>query len=288
MTQSEPGSKAGIDYAPCRYGASRIRFRGPLRKVSSEALVFLGGAETYGRFIQHPFPELVEKACGAPSINLGCAQAGIDAYLSSPDLIDICSQAKATVIQIMGAANMSNRFYSVDPRHNNRFLRASKKLKEIYPEVDFTLFSTTTELLTELAQVGPDRIPLVRQEMQSAWVARMRTFLTQIEGRKILLWLSDHAPFTPQNRSTVLRDPLFVDQAMLRAASLFADDVLEVVATNTEVSQGRSEMIYADHERAESLDILGPVVHRRVAETLQPILNGQTAPLLLSPSSQIA
>ncbi len=57
-----------------------------------------------------------------------------------------------TVIQVMGAHNMSNRFYAVHPRRNDRFLRASLGCcKTIYPEVDFTEFNFTRHMLTALA-----------------------------------------------------------------------------------------------------------------------------------------
>ncbi len=36
----------------------------------------------------------------------------------------------------MGAQNLSNRFYAVHPRRNDRFLRASTLMKTIFREVD--------------------------------------------------------------------------------------------------------------------------------------------------------
>lgn len=257
-----------IDYAPCRYGSSKIRFRGPARRVRGEYMAFIGGTETFGRFIETPYPALLEETTGLPAINLGCQNAGIDAFISSPELIDICSMAQVTVIQILGAPNMSNRLYTVDPRHNNRFLRASKKFKEIFPEVDFTEFDRTDHLLTALAQIGPDRLPLVRQELQSAWVARMRTLLSQIDGKKILLWLADHSPYSAASGGTICRDPLFVDRAMLNAVSGGADALVEVVAAQGEIAAGRGHLVYSEFERADAQEILGPLVHQRVAQGL--------------------
>lgn len=268
--EQRPGPS--IDYAPCRYGASKIRFRGPSKDLTKDYIAFIGGTETFGRFIDAPYPALIERALGVQSLNLGCQNAGIDAFISSPDLIDICSAAKATVIQILGAPNMSNRFYTVDPRHNNRFLRASKKFKEVFPEVDFTEFDRTDHMLTALAQIGPDRLPLVRQELQCAWVARMRTLLRQIGGTKILLWLSDHKPYTALGGGTICRDPLFVDRAMMTAVVEEADALIEVVASHQDVSAGRSGLVFSDYEQAEAQDSLGPVVHGKVVDAILPIL----------------
>lgn len=265
-------AQRGLEYHPCRYGASKVLFRGPARKVRGEYVAYLGGNETFGRFVETPYPALGEAATGLKSINLGCLRAGIDAYMTSPGLIDICSMARVTVIQVMGAANMSNRFYTVDPRNNERFLRASKRFKEIYPEIDFSEFELTGHLLTGLARAGSDRLPLVRQELQCAWVARMRTLMAQIHSRKVLLWMSDHAPFCAQGGGTICREPLFVDRAMINAVADQADAVVEIVATPAEIEAGRKRLVYSEIEEGAAQDMLGPVVHARVAEQLAAIL----------------
>ena len=273
-----------LEYHPCRYGSSKILFRGPARRVRGDYVTFLGGTETFGRFIETPYPDMLEQTMGMTAINLGCQRAGIDAYLKSPGLLDICAMSKATVIQIMGAPNMSNRFYTVDPRHNERFLRASKRFKEIYPEVDFSEFNQTSRMLTALARIGPDRLHLVRHEMQCAWVARMRTLLGQIEGKKILLWMADHAPFSTATGGTICREPLFVDRAMLNAVRDHADALVEVVGRRGEIEAGRDLMVYSEMEYAAVQEMLGPIVHERVADALEPVLADLTGQCTARPA----
>ncbi|KMW60345.1 hypothetical protein AIOL_000498 [Candidatus Rhodobacter oscarellae] len=268
----EPRPNRSIDYHPCRYGASKILFRSPARRIRGDYVAFIGGTETFGRFVETPFPELVENATGVPSINLGCLRAGIDAFNTSPGLIDICSMAKVTVVQILGAASMSNRFFTVDPRHNERFMRASKLFKEIYPEVDFSEFDRTDHMLTALAQIGRDRLHLVRQEMQCAWVARMRTLLDQIDGKKVLLWLADHAPYSNETGGTICREPLFVDRAMLNAVAGHADALVEVVGNPQDITTGCGHLVFSDFERADAEEMLGPLVHDQCAQKLEPVL----------------
>jgi hypothetical protein len=53
--------------------------------------------------------------------NLGLVNAGIDVFINEPMIQDFCAGAVVTVIQVLGAANMSNRFYAVHPRRNDRF-----------------------------------------------------------------------------------------------------------------------------------------------------------------------
>ena len=92
-------------------------------------MAFLGGSETYGKFIQDPFPDLVERALGMTCVNLGYMNAGVDAFIHEAEVLSLAAAAEITVIQLMGAQNMSNRLYRVHPRRNDRFLTASSMMK---------------------------------------------------------------------------------------------------------------------------------------------------------------
>jgi hypothetical protein len=77
----------GLSYAPCRYGMSRIFFRGPKRDLETPYLAFLGGTETFGKFIDRPFPALVEKELRRPCVNFGCVNGGVDAFVNDPTIM---------------------------------------------------------------------------------------------------------------------------------------------------------------------------------------------------------
>ena len=269
---------AALEYFPCRYGASKLTFRGPQRRLEGDYAAYLGGIETYGKFTVLPFPALVEQETGLRSVNLGCANAGIDAYLRDSSAMEICARARATVIQIMGAQNMSNRFYTVHPRRNDRFVSASNLLRRIYPEVDFTEFHFTRHMLTTLADADPEKFARVREELRQAWVARMRTLIDQIGGKVVLLWLASHEPDHSRQASIRRAEPLFVERGMIEAVRSHADAVVEVVATRDEVTAGNDELVFATMERPAAQEMLGPVVHRRAACELAPVLRRLVEP----------
>ncbi len=75
MTYNALATEA-VNYFPCQYGASKLLFRGPRRKLRGDFVAFLGGTETYGKFIEAPFPMLLEYETGLKSVNLGCANVG--------------------------------------------------------------------------------------------------------------------------------------------------------------------------------------------------------------------
>jgi len=260
--------QAALEYFPCRYGISKLLFRGPRRRVQGDYVAFLGSTETYGKFVEVPYPALVECETGVKSVNLGCVNAGIDAFASDRSLLGICANARVSVIQLMGAQNMSNRFYAVHPRRNDRFLRASSHLQTLYDDVDFTDFNFTRHMLGILAQTSPDRFLMVENELKEAWVARMQSLITQIGGKVVLLWLADHAPNDAAGQMGGGSDPLFIDRNMINSLMGSVSGVIEIVAEPKERRQGLQEMVFAPLERPAAEEMLGPIVHRRAAAQL--------------------
>jgi len=183
--------------------------------------------------------------------------------------LDLCHHAKTTVVQIAGAQNMSNRFYAVHARRNDRFLRASTLLKTIYREIDFTDFNFTRHLLQTLEAVSEQKFEMVRQELRDAWVARMRTMAQKLQGDLVLLWLSDHSPDDEDACAKISGDPLFVNREMLEDIRPLVKDIVEVVATRTEVEQGYDLMAYSDLDAPAAREMLGPVAHSKAATAVQ-------------------
>ncbi len=261
------------DHPSCRYGGARIAFRGPAKRLKGAYVTFLGGSETYGPYVAAPFPELVELQTGLTCVNLGCRNGGIDSYLSAPSLIDLCSLGAATVIEITGAQNMSNRFYTVDPRYNDRFIRASKLMKSIFYDIDFGKIRTTGQMLSTIARNAEDRIGFLKREIQTAWVARMRTLIRAIDGPTVLLWAADHAPFSSADGGTICRPPLFIDRAMLHAVMDEADHVVEAVIPPGEAAAGFDTIPPVPGDIGAAAGTLGPLAHRRIAAALKPVLS---------------
>jgi uncharacterized protein YuzE len=257
-----------IDYYPCRYGTSRLIFRGPKRRLNSEYAVYMGGIETFGKFIPMPYPIELEVLTGLKSINLGCAKIGVDSYLNDASLIKIAQGAKVVVIEIVGAQNMSNRFYSVHPRRNDRFVRASARLKEAFPKVDFTDFAFTNHLLQTLRHADPHRFGDIVLELRQAWVSRMTELIGLIGRPIILVWLSDHTP----NTVSLDSEPLFIDRRMI-ATLPNVYHIVEVVPDALERAEALDEMIFNDVEETAAREMMGPMAHRRVSAELARVIN---------------
>ncbi|SDF06862.1 DUF6473 family protein [Limimaricola pyoseonensis] len=205
----------------CRYGTSRLEMRGPARRLDGRYIAFAGGAETFGPGADQPFPALVERRLQTACVNFGASGAGVEALLKDPEIVPICAGAQATVLQVTEAAMLSNRFYTVHPRRNDRFLRASSVLRALYPEVDFSEYCFVGHLLGALHETDAHRFEAVRDELRCAWHWRMRRLLEAISGPVLLLWLRTEAPAPG-------RWPAHVTPAMVKALAPLVQEVVEL------------------------------------------------------------
>ena len=260
-------SEAVIDYKLWRHGASRLAFRGPAQRLDEPYVAIVGGSETFGKFVEYPFVDLLRAEIGMPVVNLGVMHAGLSLIVDDPTILDIASKAQMTIVQVLGATNMSNRFYSVHPRRNDRFVSASKRMQALFPDVDFTDFNFTGHLLTALENAGHPAFDDLVTELKAAWVQRMHSILGSLHGERLLLWMSERRPEEPSCADYVT-DPLFVDRDMLEALSPSIGGIVEVVANKSSRGEGLSGKLYQSSEEQAAAAMPGPEFHRQTAAAL--------------------
>ena len=261
----ERAEASTLDYEMCHYGQSKLLFRGPKKSLKGNYMAFVGSSETFGKYVADPYVSRVEREIDFPCVNFSAVNAGVDAFFQDESLVTLCSRSKLTVIQVMGAQNMSNRFYTVHARRNDRFLRASALLQTIYRELDFTDFSFTRHMLGTLKSVSPTRFQVVEEELRSAWVARMTNLLGRIRGPKALLWLkeTDDRFADPVGLGG---EPLFLNEESIRKVSQICDELIEVPM---ERPRGNlNQMQFPFTERASAEQMLSVSAHRQIADEL--------------------
>ena len=264
-------NRAGIDYRTCRYGASRLQFRGPKRPLDGPYIAALGGSETFGKFVDRPFPDLLEDILHEPVANFGVMQAGLTSILDDPDILHLASGARFTIVQILGAQNMSNRFYSVHPRRNDRFLKASSSLQRLYPALDFTEFNFTGHLVQTLEAEGGQAFAELVGELKLAWVHRMKSVLDAIRGETLLLWISGRRPEETTDATSDF-DPLFVDRDMIEELLPHAAGLIEALPSPHAREEGLEARSFAPGEEAAARVLPGPRFHAEVADALADVI----------------
>jgi len=277
MTYERLGPRP-LDHWPVRYAGSQLAFRGPRRSLDGEYIACMGGTETYGSLVAQPWPALLERDLGAGAgaaatcVNLGLRNAGPDVFACDRGLLRMAQSARAVVLQVPCAMNLSNPFYRVHPRRNDRFVAAMQPLRELYPDVDFTEFHFTRHLVQRLAAISPARFARLRTALQEAWVTRMTGLLQEIQPPVVLLWLANHAPGCGEGSAALCDDPAFVSRAMLDRVAPRAAAKVEVVISDTARAQGTLGMRFAPFEAEIAAALPGPLAHREAAGALHPIL----------------
>ncbi|MCF6445943.1 DUF6473 family protein [Nereida sp. MMG025] len=265
--------RGALTYLPCRYGRSKLVFRGPSKNLNKPYVAFLGGTETYGKFLKRPFADLVEQEIGLTCVNLGCVNAGPDAFLNDPFVTPACSKARATVIEVMGANNLTNRFYSVHPRRNDRFLKASGLMQTVFRDVDFTEFAFTRHLLSRLKELSPDRYEILEAELKEAWIARMKALVSKIEGKTVLLWASEHEQKDQNDLVGLGPDPLFVTRSMIDAVRPYVTEVIEYQPSAQARASKLDGMFLTEMEQPAAEDLMGQAAHEEIAGEVAEVLS---------------
>jgi hypothetical protein len=273
MAYAYPGAGA-LDYFPCQYGGSRLTFRGPRRDTGQDYIAVLGGSETYGRFVPTPYPDLLQEWLGLPVVNLGCPNAGAEVFAQDPGVIATANRARAVIVQVLGAQNLSNRFYAVHPRRNDRFIGATPALRSLYRGIDFTEFSFTSHLLQALQRAGRDRFELVARELREVWVERMHGLLATLAVPVILVWIGDQPPPARKTRAELTPQPMLVDAEMIAAIRSRTAGYAEVVLSPVARAEGVAGMSFAPLEAPALRARAGPAAHREVAAGVARVLEG--------------
>ncbi|MEJ6395645.1 DUF6473 family protein [Gymnodinialimonas sp. 2305UL16-5] len=263
----EQRGRMPLDYHTAALPGSPLRFRGPISDSLGPCVVCVGGSETFGRFIHAPFASQLDSALPQPVLNLGVVNAGLDVLTNDVAIGSAMAKADAVVLQITSAHNMTNRFYHVHPRRNDRFLKASSMLRTIFPDVDFTEFHFTRHLLSHLHNLSEDRFGIIKTELEAAWVARMRRLIDSIDAPVHLLWLSNKTPDCPAPEG-LGGDPLFVSQRMLDAVSEMAASVTIAVPDVVEDADSTKGKFFGPREEAAARLLPGPRIHDRAAAEL--------------------
>ena len=257
----------GLDYLPCRYGASKLLFRGPERRLKDPYVAFVGGTYTFGKFIEQPYSLKVEHLTGVTSVNFGQVNAGVDVFAKERIVHKAAIAARVTVVEVLGAVNMSSLLYSVHPRRNDRFLKARPPLRQLYPDVDFTQFHFTQHMLRYLHQRDPERFVPVRRILQRTWLRRMRQLLKKLGEKVVLIQFGEGNGSWPAGAG---HGPLCVTNAMIDELRKNVSASLYVPVDLQLCNKGK---VFHMPDEAAAKGVPGSDAHTTAAQALCPILD---------------
>ncbi|UWQ21261.1 DUF6473 family protein [Jannaschia sp. W003] len=265
------------DALPWSLPGGKLAFRGPAVDPEGPFVAVLGASEVAGRHVAEPFTHSLSHALAMPVANLGVQNGGADVILREREgILAMAARAEVTVLQTLGLHNLTNRFYRVHPRRNDRFLRPSKLMRETFGRADFSDFVFTRHMTAALRGHGAFPYAQLVAELQAAWVARMQEIVIRIPNRIVLLHIEGTRGAAQGD------DPLRVTDAMIEAVMRGCDAEVRCDVREMYDDVHLEEMQFAPEERESARHALPPVAHDLVAERLVravgPLLRGCPAP----------
>jgi len=185
-----PGRDAEIvDYHPFTLDGCPVPFRGPGfdPQAAPEGSFFtcLGAAQTYGCFVERPFPDLLADRLGLDALNLAVGGAGPGFYLQYPALIAAMNRGRFVVVQAMAARHEANSRFAADGYVE--YLRDRVRGDSL----------DTVSAWSRVLEEAPGDAPRLVAESQASWLESMRRLRAAITVPVVFLWFSQQKPAAP-------------------------------------------------------------------------------------------
>ncbi|MDJ0634986.1 MAG: DUF6473 family protein [Xenococcaceae cyanobacterium MO_188.B29] len=100
-----------IDYEI--YNFEGLELRGPESNYTKypRYISYIGAAQTFGRYCQQPFPNLIGSKLNIGTLNFGRGGAGPTYFLNQPTILEYVNRSELVVVQVMSARSISNSVF---------------------------------------------------------------------------------------------------------------------------------------------------------------------------------
>ncbi len=173
-----------VDYKLFRLADTGLDLRGPLPRPLEPGKYFacLGAAQTFGCFVEHPYPALLANRIGIASLNLGIAGAGPRYFVRTARLLPYINASRFAIVQIMSARS----------EDNSRLL--SDGLEQLTVRADGRRLGAEPAYRELMADLRRSELDALVAETRANWVASFRELLASITVPVVLFWFSKRSP----------------------------------------------------------------------------------------------
>jgi len=214
-----------IDYDVYRLGGMPEWLRGPKSKhlKKGEYIVCVGASQTFGRFCEKPYPQLLEEILNIEVLNLGIGGVGPSFFLRREELLEYINNSKLAVIQVLSGRSADNSLFRLT-EGGFRVIRVSDG-KELRPGTAYK----------ELLEENIDLCKKAVAETRRNWVNDYKNLLEKIKVPVILFWFSVREPdyierYTTGVYSLFGKFPHLVNQSMINEIKKYSEDYVECVS----------------------------------------------------------
>lgn len=237
-----------VDYQEYRIDGIDEALRGPEPDLSGGAYFScIGAAQTFGVFVEQPFPALLARETGLAALNFGLPAAGPGFYAAYDRMIDLINAGRFCIVQVMAARAEANSLYAAEGYCETVRDRATGEV--------VSSFTSWSRIVAE----DPAALPRLVAETQENWVASYRRLFDRITVPTLLVWISHDRKTTdvldlsqPDINELYFKFPQFVDAGALQRIIPMADAFVACESTRNYghplVSRFTGEPTAADNE----------------------------------------
>ncbi|MFM1873508.1 MAG: hypothetical protein RL398_2930 [Planctomycetota bacterium] len=198
-------------------------FRGPAPDLSRPYAAFIGGAQTFGRFVARPFAQAVADELGMQCLNLGIGGAG-PRFALQPPVLELLNGAAIVVVQFFSGRSASCTLFD-----NGRQGRNSGKYLPTGKHMSYEQFFKNL-----LARAEPALVERIVRETREDYAHSMREVAAAIKAPKVALWISRRRPEYEKNwverYGWMNFFPQLLDETVVAACAPAFDSYVECVA----------------------------------------------------------
>ncbi|MEM8946762.1 MAG: DUF6473 family protein [Planctomycetota bacterium] len=288
-----------VDYQLYELDGTELTFRGPpAATAEGKYVACLGAAQTFGCFVEQPYPKLLESELRVPTLNLGYGGAGPRFYNRHPEVLDIINRGRLAIVQVMsGRSEDNSKFESkglevLTRRSDGRSMSADAAWRSI---LELRYAWKKMPLGRALARsvcrrVGASHARKLLRETRENWISSYCQLLKSIEVPTVLFWFSKRTPDFEDSYEDLHRlmgiYPQLVTRNMVEAIRPYADFYVECSTQKgspqplrsrfdgsaVEVDLGRDRADFAGQTWKENRYYPSPEMHEDAAAALSRTL----------------
>ena len=174
-----------IDYE--LYDFQNLELRGP-KSDKNKYISYIGGAQTFGRYCQEPFPNILGNKLNIGTLNFGRGGVGPNYFLKNETIINAINQTELVVVQVISGRSVNNSVF-FSPNDNSYGIRLidNKEMKAIHIFKDLIIGK-------DIRGRDINFIKNLVEETRQNYLDGMIAMLQKIKVPKILLWFSVRHP----------------------------------------------------------------------------------------------
>lgn len=235
-----------VDYGLWELPGANVLCRGPRPGSDSPYFVAIGAAQTFGRFVERPYPVLLSESIGMPCVNLGVSGAGPSFFFENKQLMDVINGAEFVIVQVMSGRSVGNSRFELGLNQGTVRERGVDNEKFIFAEDAYR------KVLAEENRIAMAQL---RGEVRLRWARETGELLRRIDPPKTLLWFSRRAPEYKEGfdgLGAYWGDfPHFINRDTIDAVKDLADNYVEVTS-----SRGLPQLLL-DRNSGEAVELWG-------------------------------